>query len=193
MRDRGSRLLCVALGGAFVLAAVGCFGGDDDDDVAGGACDASGEGYWEAESAELECQVLELVNEHRAAGADCGSYGSYGATEPLTMQDQLREAARFHSQWMAQTDTFSHDSPGGPNGDTWIERIENAGYTGYSTIAENIAAGSATAEGVVQQWMESDGHCSNIMEPAFNEIGVGYFYAQGNTYGHYWTQDFGAR
>jgi uncharacterized protein YkwD len=109
------------------------------------------------------------------------------------MQDQLREAARFHSQWMGETDSFNHDSPGGPNGDTWIDRIENAGYTGYTAIGENIAAGSATAQGVIDQWMSSDPHCANIMDPAFEDIGIGYAYAEGSTYGHYWTQDFGAR
>lgn len=178
-----------------VLAAAGCFGESDDPGGGGGggACDVSGEGYWDPEWAGLECEVLELVNQHRAAGADCGEYGSFGSTGPLAMQDQLREAARFHSQWMGDTGSFSHESPGGPNGDDWVDRIENAGYTGYTTLGENIAAGSATAQGVIDQWMSSDPHCANIMEPAFEDIGVGYAYAEGSEYGHYWTQDFGAR
>lgn len=176
---------------AMFAGGVGC-SGDDDDSDGGGGCDESGEGYWEPDWAVLECEVLDLVNEVRAAGAECGDYGSFGPTDPLEMQDQLREAARYHSQWMGETGIFDHDSPGGPNGDTWVDRIVNAGYSDYSTIAENIAAGSATAAGVMDQWMNSPGHCANIMEPAFEDIGIGYAMVSGG-YGHYWTMDLGAR
>jgi len=178
-------------GGAVLLG--GACSSEDDDGVGGGPCDESGEGYWEPDWAVLECEVLELVNQARASGADCGTAGQFGATGPLSMQHQLREAARYHSEWMGETGIFDHDSPGGPNGDTWIERIENAGYTDYSAIAENIAAGSDTAEGVMEQWMGSPGHCANIMGPTFEEIGVGYANVTGGSYGHYWTMDLGAR
>jgi uncharacterized protein YkwD len=181
--------LAVAIGA--MPTAAGC-SDDDDDGTLPGGCDESGEGYWEADWAVLECEVLDLVNEARSSGADCGSEGQFGSTGPVAMQHQLREAARFHSQWMGETGTFSHDSPGGPNGDTWVERIENAGYTGYSTIGENIAAGSATAEGVMGQWMSSPGHCANIMAPEFEDIGIGYAQVDGG-YGHYWTMDLGAQ
>jgi uncharacterized protein YkwD len=185
----GALLLCG------ITASIPACGSDDgaEPDGAAGGCDEGGEGYWDPDWAALECEVLGLVNEHRAAGADCGSYGSFGQAAPLAMQAQLREAARLHSQWMGETGTFSHDSPGGPNGETWIERIENAGYTGYSSIAENIAAGAATAQGVVEMWMGSDGHCANIMGASFNEVGIGYADVDGSAYGHYWTMDFGAR
>jgi uncharacterized protein YkwD len=195
MTHRFAQLLVVAGLGAALAAVPGCFG-DDSDDLpggGGGACDESGGGYWDAEWAELECEVLELVNEARAAGADCGGQGSFGSTGPLVMQDQLREAARFHSEWMGTNDIFDHDSPGGPNGDTWIDRIVNAGYSDYTVIAENIAAGSSTAADVMEQWMSSDGHCANIMDPVFEEVGIGYAEVGGSTYGHYWTMDLGAR
>jgi uncharacterized protein YkwD len=41
---------------------------------------------------------------------------------------------------------------------------------------------------VVQAWMESDGHCRNIMNPAFTRAGVGH--AAGGRYGGYWTLKF---
>jgi uncharacterized protein YkwD len=86
---------------------------------------------------------------------------------------------------MMQTGTFDHDSPGGPLGDDMAERISNTGYS-WSYIGENIAQGYTSPESVVQGWMDSDGHCSNIMAADFEEIGVGYMGRD-----NYWTQDFG--
>ena len=36
----------------------------------------------------------------------------------------------------------------------------------------------------INGWLDSDGHCSNIMNPGFTEIGVGF-------HDYYWTQNFG--
>jgi uncharacterized protein YkwD len=70
-----------------------------------------------------------------------------------------------------------------------------AGYVGR-TWGENIAKGQQTPEQVVQGWMDSDGHCSNIMNAGFNLIGVGYFAGMGSNPRFnselYWTQNFGA-
>ena len=40
-------------------------------------------------------------------------------------------------------------------------------------------------------WMNSTGHCTNIMKAGYADIGVGYAFVSGSSYGHYWTQDFG--
>ena len=58
-------------------------------------------------------------------------------------------------------------------------------------MGENIAAGQPTPESVVAGWLRSEGHCRNIMNPGFRELGLGF--AQGGTYGTYWVQDFGAQ
>src|SRR5919109_1185606 len=71
------------------------------------------------------------------------------------------------------------------------DRDAVAGYTGWSAIGENIAAGYPTPEAVVAGWMSSPGHRANILSPNFTEIGIGL--AQGGKYGSYWTQDFGTR
>lgn len=134
----------------------------------------------------FEDSVLSLVNQHRAAGASCGGSG-FGPTHALSMNGQLRLAARGHSEDMAIQGFFSHTSP---QGVTFSQRIRAAGYGG-SPIAENIAAGYATAEAAVAAWMSSPGHCANIMSPSFRSIGVGYAYRSGSPYGAYWTQDFG--
>ncbi|MFO8071040.1 MAG: CAP domain-containing protein [Polyangia bacterium] len=140
---------------------------------------------------ELEEQVLELVNEQRSQGADCGSAGSYGSAPPLAMQSQLRAAARRHSWHMGDNGYFAHESPGGPCGDDLVGRVESAGYTGWSALGENIAAGYPSPEQAMAGWMSSDGHCSNIMESSFEEIGIGYAEVPGSEFGAYWTQDFG--
>lgn len=134
----------------------------------------------------MEDQVLVLVNQHRAAGATCGST-FYPSVPALAMQAQLRTAARAHSQDMATQNYFSHTSL---DGRTFSQRIRNAGYMA-SPIGENIAAGYATPQAVVAGWMASPGHCTNIMNSGYRSIGVGYGTYSGSTYTHYWTQDFG--
>jgi uncharacterized protein YkwD len=140
---------------------------------------------WQAGWSALEDEVVTIANQRRAEGANCGSKGSFGPAGPLKMDPLLRCAARMHSKDMVDRDFFSHDNPDGES--PW-DRIAKTGYGGYSGAGENIAAGSATAAAVIDQWMNSDGHCANIMNPAFNWIGVGYY--PGGGYGHYWTQVF---
>ena len=89
---------------------------------------------------------------------------------------------------MATNNYFSHTSQ---DGRTFDERIWDAGYSGSTPLGENIAAGQSTPQSVVNGWMSSSGHCKNIMKAGFEDIGVGYAFSGGSTYGHYWTQDFG--
>lgn len=141
---------------------------------------------WTLGDESLELQILELVNEERAQGASCGSYGSFGPAEPLEFHPALWCAARMHSLDMIERDFFAHDNP---DGDGPGERMSEAGYEGRGG-GENIAAGNSTAEETMQQWMGSDGHCSNIMDPNYRYLGVGYA-TDGSRGGHYWTQNFG--
>lgn len=143
---------------------------------------------WDAGWRQLEEDVLAIVNQKRAQGADCGSEGNFGPAGPLTMDPALRCAARVHSKDMADRDFFDHDNPDGES--PW-DRMGKAGYGQYTNAGENIAAGSPTADGTMDQWMNSDGHCANIMNPDFEHIGVGYH--PGGQYGHLWTQVFGAK
>lgn len=138
--------------------------------------------------ASLEQGILEETNKRRAAGADCHSEGKFGPAGPLVMQPQLQSSARKHSQDMAQHNYFSHtDLSGGSP----FDRMKAEGYTG-GWMGENIAAGNATVAATMDQWMNSDGHCANIMNPKYTQLGVGYFYTSTSTYKHYWTQNFGA-
>jgi len=142
---------------------------------------------WPASWATLEDQVLVEVNIRRSAGATCGTK-SFGPAGPLTMNAQLRAAARGHSQDMATKNYFDHTSLDGRH---FGDRIKAAGYEGGTYSGENIAAGNAGASATVTQWMNSPGHCENVMDNKYKWIGVGYASSAGSKYKHYWTQNFG--
>ena len=144
---------------------------------------------WPAEWAQFEAEVLALSNEARANGADCGVYGMYDPAPPLSYDPLLTCSARYHAIWISEND-FSHDSPGGDLGDAMDERVSSAGYE-WRMVGENIAAGQTTPKEVVQAWLDSDGHCANLMEPGFTELGVAYMFNPSDLYGHYWAQNFG--
>jgi hypothetical protein len=133
--------------------------------------------------ADFESEVIELVNLEREA-CNCGLH-------PLRYNQELTVAARRHSQDMGDRNYFSHTTPK-PEEIKFNERITDAGYN-YQTCGENIAAGYATPEAVVDGWMNSDGHRDNILDPDYCDIGVGYAAVNGSQYYHYWTQDFGRR
>lgn len=132
-------------------------------------------------------RVFELTNAARAQARTCGGV-AYAAAPALTYNAALERAAQGHAADMAARNYFSHTSQ---DGRTFAQRITNAGYV-WRTVAENIAAGHATPEAVVAGWLGSAGHCRNLMNPSFREIGVGYAYNAGSTYRHYWVQNFGA-
>lgn len=143
---------------------------------------------WDDAWTTFEDQVVVLVNQRRAEGAVCGGE-TFGPAGGVVMDPALRCAARRHSLDMADRNYFSHDTPEGVS--PW-DRADMAEYDA-NAIGENIAAGHGTPEAVVQGWMDSSGHCSNIMNPNANEIGVGYLTADAADFGSYWTQVFGRR
>lgn len=146
---------------------------------------------WDPAWSQWEDEVLQIVNEVRATGADCGAEGSFGPAEPLAMDPILRCSSRLHSLDMFERDFFDHDNLDGLDP---FERMENAGFSG-SYMGENIAYGQQNPEQVMEAWVDSDGHCSNIMNPNYTLIGVGYYPgAESRREGkqHFWTQNFGA-
>jgi hypothetical protein len=113
-----------------------------------------------------------------------------GVAAPLKVSSELIEAAQFHSDWMADYNCFAHTCSGEPY---WSTRIENAGYTNSTALAENIAAGYSTASQAVAAWMESPDHRGAMLSTTLREAGGGYAFAGSSDYHHYWTMDFGAR
>ncbi len=145
---------------------------------------------WDAEWVQWEEEVLLLVNEARAAARSCGSQGDFEATESLTLNAALTCAARLHSVDMFERDFFDHVNPDGVEPS---QRVTEAGYE-WGWTGENIAYGYPSPDAVMEGWLDSDGHCSNIMSANYAEIGIGYYPGEAGlrSNAHFWTQNFGA-
>lgn len=125
--------------------------------------------------------VLELINNTRKAGCTCGTT-VMPPVAAISWNDQLAKAAYDHSVDMKSNNYFSHT---GLNGSTAGQRITAAGYT-WAAYGENIANGYTSEQAVVDGWLGSEGHCKNIMNAGFKDMGVG-------REGNYWTQAFGSK
>jgi Ca2+-binding RTX toxin-like protein len=150
--------------------------------------------------------MLELINRARldpageaarfGIGLNQGlAAGSISATakQPLAPNELLVDSARAHSQWMLDTDTFSHTGAGGSSPGA---RMAAAGYgaAGMFGWGENIAwrgtTGTASLTGfVIQEHRDlflSPGHRLNILGASYKEIGIGAlqgsFTSSGTTY-----------
>ncbi|MBD2426071.1 CAP domain-containing protein [Phormidium sp. FACHB-1136] len=102
---------------------------------------------------------------------------------PLRLNDKLATAAQRHAEDMAATRNLSHQ---GSDGSTMRSRIDATGY-GWMAIGENVAMGQTSPEAVMRSWMNSAGHRRNILNPNFQELGVGYAEGGGRPY---WVQVF---
>jgi len=123
-----------------------------------------------SEPNELEQLMLSFINEERAeTGLD-----------PLRFNGDLNEASEDHSAWMLEEDVFSHT---GESGSSAGDRIQDAGYQleGNWTWGENIAWQSERGDPGLEDdvrdlhegLMDSPGHRANILNPDFEEIGIG--------------------
>lgn len=132
-------------------------------------------------------QILDAVNQARARPRNCGTR-AFGAAAPVAWNGALAAAAVAHSRDMAAHRHFAHK---GTDGSEVGTRAARAGYR-WRTIGENIAAGQTSAQETVASWIESPGHCANLMNPAFTEMGAGYEIRREKMPGFaYWTQVFG--
>ena len=125
--------------------------------------------------------MLELINSHRIGGCDCGTEGVFGPARLLIWNDTLEMAAFDHCLDMNTNKFFGHT---GSDGSTSGNRMDRRGYN-WRACAENIAVNSSE-ERTVKAWIESPGHCRNIMNPNYTEIGAARV-------GNYWTLVLGTR
>ncbi len=130
-----------------------------------------------------DVEMLKQINAARAQARNCGNQ-RFPAVAPISFNCQLKEAAERHSLDMARTGNFNHT---GTDGSDFGRRIEDTGYR-YSTGGENIAWGQTSVTQVMNGWIESPGHCSNIMGSRYAEVGTSM---EPNQSGRlYWTQNF---
>jgi len=140
--------------------------------------------------ADIRGKFLAAVNQARSVNQVCGNT-PYGPAPSVSWSVNLAMAAYLHSEDMVRKNFLSHT---GSAGSTAGERISRQGYP-WRTYGENIAAGNPTVSSVLQGWLKSEGHCRNLMNPAFTEIGAGYAIGPfgGNPAARYWTFELAAR
>ncbi len=137
------------------------------------------------QGATLATQALQLVNEVRSRGARCGSR-DFAPAPPVTLSGTLGNVALGHAADMAEHDYFEHRDL---NGGSPADRVRAVGYR-EKLVGENIAYGPKSVEEVVQGWLDSPGHCENIMDPRFAEMGFASAAGRSGRHGLYWVQVF---
>ncbi len=111
----------------------------------------------------VSAQQLEMLGHINAARAQA-------SLAPLVLDTKLCNGAYLKSQDMAVNGYFSHTSAiyGSP-----FEMMKSLGIT-YRSAAENIARNKSVLA-AHNAFMNSSGHRANILNPAFNRIGLGFY------------------
>lgn len=132
-------------------------------------------------------EILIASNEARASARNCGTE-RFPAAPPLTWNPALGDAALAHSRDMATQRYFNHRAR---DGTQVAERAVRVGYS-WRRIGENIAFGQRSPQEAVESWLSSPGHCANLMNRDFTEMGAAYGVTPARHAGIiYWTQVFG--
>ena len=115
--------------------------------------------------AQMESSITCLINDERTSNG----------LQPVSSNDDLRQAALSHSNEMINQSYFEHTSPAGV---TFMDRIEATGYMRGAqtwTVGENLVWGTgplSTPQALVTAWMNSPPHRENLLRPTFRELGV---------------------
>lgn len=131
--------------------------------------------FQEKEISIIVQELFELINEERK---DLGL---------LTLQfsQDLSLLAREHSKDMALRGKISHSST---SGQSYRDRIIEAGFY-FSAIGENVASSNRPqTELIHEKLMDSAGHRKNILDPDFDQVGIGVVFRKNK--GYFITQDF---
>jgi uncharacterized protein YkwD len=123
----------------------------------------------------LRAAVVCLINQQRASHH----------LPALSADIRLDTSAQRWSNAMVAHHVFTH-------GTNFAARISSAGYR-WSAAGENIATGYRTPRQVVRAWMDSAGHCENILSPTYGSVGTGINRHGVRGYASRpatWTQDF---
>jgi len=127
--------------------------------------------------------VLERLNEIRASGGRCGGT-EFPPSAPLERSAALDRAAQAHADDMAQNSFLAHTGSDGSNPG---ERAARAGYD-WHVVAENVASGQTSADDIAATWLESGGHCANLMDAKYSATGIAYALNPGDGRDIYWVQ-----
>ena len=119
--------------------------------------------------------LLQLVNNARSEAQVC-EVETLPAVPGILWSNTLETVAQKHCDDMDAAQRLSHR---GTDGSFLDERLEREGYVA-TVWAENLAQGSLSEKEVMELWMDSPGHCENIMNAQVLEMGVA-------TQGSFWT------
>ncbi|MCX3266247.1 CAP domain-containing protein [Pedobacter agri] len=125
--------------------------------------------------------MLKLVNDIRLAGCKCGTTTMPPVTA-LTWNSNLATAASNQSKYMESINKMQHESA---NGKGVGDRVTASGYQ-WKSVGENVAQGQTTENQVFNDWLKSEGHCKNMMNADYKEIGAARA-------GAFWTQVFAVK
>jgi len=138
-------------------------------------------------------EMLGLINEARLSGATCGEE-VMAPTHELIYDEKLNNSAMDKSVDLSVSGKFGHESSMEDSArfledrnNNFVALIKHHGTTAR-VKGENIAVGYYSAESVFDAWMESPGHCRNIMSNEYYKIGISAY--SKNKYAPYWTQHF---
>jgi uncharacterized protein YkwD len=137
---------------------------------AAGECKRAGTPVHRLSGGAVRTAVLCLVNDERRRHA----------RKPITRSRALQRAAQEHADRMVATDCLSHQCPGEGS---LASRIRRSGYADGAKdweFAENTGCG-LTVRAMVENWMASRYHRINILDPTFEDLGIGY--SRGNVQG----------
>lgn len=103
---------------------------------------------------------------------------------PLKLSLSLCKVARAHSENMASQEKLDHVL----DDKTPFDRLKAAGYR-YFKAGENVGfENGGNLDMILKNWMESEGHRANILNPDYVEIGIGIARAKDGS--RYYTQVF---
>lgn len=119
----------------------------------------------------LETDILKIVNDYRKSNG-------IPELQPLNV---ISSVALGHTDYMIKENKLSHDG--------FEQRVQTLmNEASAKTVAENVAFGYGTAEGVVNAWLSSADHRAVIENPNFNYFGIS---TEKNANGNYYfTQIF---
>lgn len=162
------------------LLLAGCI--ETSDDEAAGSTPEPTAGLSNPMTTQEIDDFIVAINSYRVAGASCGSKGVFGAQSSLSWNQKLALAAQVHSDDQFEMNQMTHTGSDNSNpGD----RIKRQGYE-LAAARENVASGYfGSVERLAEAWMESDGHCANMMAGDVTQLGIAA--TRVDTGGGFWT------
>jgi len=124
---------------------------------------------------------LDYLNKFSLATSNCAN-GDNSARQPIYWNGGLTSGARYQCTSMKNSNPFcfQHDTCPGycnaiPNGScSWADRIRFFYKQTNEAIGENVAWGLNDVTSVMDGWIQSTGHCENLLSASYNEAGVSF-------------------